>query len=288
MVPVSASLALLARTATLDISETFAPYLLTIALIAAVYGAAGWNRVTHELDGRPYWILGMAALALAAAVRGQEEASLAWGLASVLSGGVLFLRSTRSFRAPVLPAIGLWAFSALPFSPTWHGARLFTLSPPLLVFAYLMVHVAMLIGYWRLVDNEREPLAVSERWVRLIYPLGIALLPVTFLWMRWWPWPDGGGLRGPLWPGGLTAGLALAFWLSRERFRFVRWGWVGEFSDKVLSLNWLYHLFWKGYRFLGTILAFASAILEGEGGVLWALLLLTLLLSLLAQFQLGG
>jgi len=53
----------------------------------------------------------------------------------------------------------------------------------------------------------------------------------------------------------------------------------------VFSFSWLYQLFWGVYRLVGRFLALINLILEGEGGILWTILLLTLLLSLLGQFS---
>jgi len=56
----------------------------------------------------------------------------------------------------------------------------------------------------------------------------------------------------------------------------------------VFSLGWLYRLFWWFYRAIGTLASNIALILEGEGGVLWALLLLVLLVTLIIQQGGGG
>jgi hypothetical protein len=55
------------------------------------------------------------------------------------------------------------------------------------------------------------------------------------------------------------------------------------FLGNVFRLDWLYRFIWFVYETLGKILTIFSAILEGDGGVLWALLLLVLLVSLIGR-----
>jgi hypothetical protein len=48
------------------------------------------------------------------------------------------------------------------------------------------------------------------------------------------------------------------------------------------------NLAWAIYRSIGRLIAIVTSIMEGEGGVLWAMVLLVILISLLAQSGLGG
>jgi hypothetical protein len=57
---------------------------------------------------------------------------------------------------------------------------------------------------------------------------------------------------------------------------------------RTLSLGWFYRFAWQLYRLGARTVAFVNLILEGEGGLLWTLLLLVILLSLLAQQRAGG
>jgi hypothetical protein len=56
--------------------------------------------------------------------------------------------------------------------------------------------------------------------------------------------------------------------------------WSSSAMARVLSLNWAYRSVWLVYRWIGHLLSLLSRILEGDGGLLWALLLLLLLYSL--------
>ena len=95
LVPAAASLVLLVRTAYTGVPDPWRPYLLALVGLSALYGAILWFTASDELSGRPFWILGMIAFVVASAVCGVPEASLAWGLACIFSGGLLFLLSAR-------------------------------------------------------------------------------------------------------------------------------------------------------------------------------------------------
>jgi len=85
--------------------------------------------------------------------------------------------------------------------------------------------------------------------------------------------------------GGVTVGLALGVLVGHLQRR---WPWVATLPR---PLNWgeplsrvLGALLWQVYRGTARLVAFFTRLLEGEGGVLWAIVLL----SLLAIWMLGG
>ena len=66
-IPVVASLILLFRAAQVEISGIWESIFMLLAAFSAITSAVIWVRVENELQGRPYWILGLGAFALAAA-----------------------------------------------------------------------------------------------------------------------------------------------------------------------------------------------------------------------------
>ena len=312
LAPAAGSLALLARAAEADAPPGLSSWLLGACVLAGLYGGLAWLSAKDELDGRPFWILGMAMLALASAVRGQPAASMAWGAALLLSGGLLFLASARPRLLLPLPVLGLLWASALPFTPAWEGVRLYAGPFSFLVVLLLPVHALLLAGYIRHALHPAPAPPGLERWVWLVYPWGLALLPVSHILIGWLERPAPGASPGLLasWPA-LTALLlvGLAALLARRRMHQPA---EAAFSPdapqasaavlqivailrrtaavlwSVLSFEWLYRLSDGIYRLAGRGLAFINRVLEGDGGILWTLLLLTLLLSLLARQGLGG
>jgi hypothetical protein len=288
LVPAAASLAYLARLTSAGLSPLQVDLLLALTGVAALLAGLSWLLARNELDGRPFWISSMAALAIASTLRGQPLASLAWGVALLFSGGLLFLTSARS--RPLIPvlALGLLGFSTLPFTPAWDGARLYStpFSPVLILF--LVAHVLLLAGYIRHMVQPEESLAGVERWVLAIYPLGLVLLPLTHFVVGGWGWLQ--VVREPgwsinilrLWPAFLVAALTIFLVLRGRRSLLVPTE-IEPVVKTALSLRWLYRGLWGIYDAVGRLLNGISRLLEGEGGVLWALLILALILAFFVQ-----
>lgn len=280
LVVAAAGLVLVNRTAAVMVSSTTISFLLGLVGLASLYGGVAWVMATDEISGRPAWVLGMASLSAAAAMNSQPLASQAWGIAVLLAGGVLFYTSTLDQRFSWLPLLGLLGISALPFTPTWSGALLFT-SPfnPLMV-VFLLSHVLLMVGYVRHVLRPREPLVGVERWVWLIYPLGLGLLPMVHYLYGWWANPGADIMPTFGWWAGAIASVITAFLVGLSRF-MPRFSFSkASVLESVFSLKWLYRLFWVFYRSVEGLITFLTTVLEGDGGLLWAFLLLVLLFSL--------
>ena len=292
LVPAAASLVLLARTAdalrAAPESIAFLPYLLGMAGLAGLYGGLAWFLASDELEGRPPWILGMASLSLAAALRAQPTASLAWGLAGLLCGGLIFLTSIHDRRLLWLSFLGLLGFTAIPFTPAWNGSQLYTgpFHPFLPVF--VIVQALLLAGYARHALRSSQIFQGVERWIWLIYPLGLGLLPLTQFWIAWRSYPSIADVPLAGWLLGVIAvGLAVLGVSLRDRIGAIPAGPIQSFRT-FLSLNWLYSMLWVIYRYLRRLATFLTSVLEGEGGVLWAILVLVLLFSVLVWSNGGG
>lgn len=291
LVPAASSLILLVRTAE-GLSTPIESFVLTgllgLAALAGLFGSLSWFLAEDELDGRPSWILGVASLAVASAVRAQPMTSLAWGLSTLFSGGLLFLTSIHDRRLLWISLLGLLGFSALPYTPAWNGAMLFSapFHPMLVVF---FINLALLLaGYARHALQPGPTFEGVERWVWLMYPFGLILLPLTQFSIGWWM--DAGSNQGSFlsWIIG-PASVALTAFIMFLGYRFWhRTSGLVDFLKIFLSLNWLYRFLWISYRYLVRMSAFFTSVLEGEGGILWAFLILVLLLSVLSLGSGGG
>lgn len=292
LIPAGTSLMLLTRAATVITPDPVALVLLVLTGLALLFASGSWAVANNELTGQPYWILAFAALAIASALRGEELASLAFGITGLLSGGLLFLFSARQRNLSFIPIFGLIGASMLPLSPSWQAVRLYTLPiSPILIF-FIPAQALLLLGYIRHALRPSEPPNQAERWIWLFYPLGLLLLPITHILIAWfgnptsrleteWPqlldsWPS---LMVLLFSGGLYLAYRRGLRIPPNVIHLFR---------RSLSLRWFYAFLWKVYDWLGKSLELVSRILEGEGGILWALLLLIVLLTLLVQQDLGG
>lgn len=291
--PASASLVLLARTASVGVAPALSLILLAFSVFAAIYGSLTWAMASEELEGGLYWVLGIASLSFGAAVRTQPEASLAWGIAMLLSGGLISLFSARARWLSLIIIFGAINISALPFTPTWYGASVF--SPLLSVYSilFLVSYIFLLSGFLKHAFSARAPLSGAERWVWLIYPWGLGLLPLTNVLIAWLGRPVSEDLT-PLLPSGretipavigsILVILGLILQQRGVHFPTQIWGPL----KAALSLNWLYRSLWALYAYMRRIFSIVNLALEGGGGILWALLIMALLISLYIQIGRGG
>ena len=288
LTPVTTSLVLLARTGTDGISAAFLPYLLIIVGVSALYGSVGWVLAKDEIEGRPYWILGIAAFVLAAGFLEKPTVSIAWGVVLLLQGGLLFLFSAKGPWLMVFPFLGGVGMSMLPYTPSWSGANIFDLSLQPWRGVFFAAHGLLLVGYARHALRERGELRNIIQGISLLYPIGLAVLLGTQFLTGWWVWLIGGREIpvGGWWQGFVSLAVAalIGLWM-RQRPRASEI--LGEIFKRLFSFHWIYRFLRHGYRIIFHSVSFLTVLLEGEGGVLWTLLVLTLLLSLLTQVNMG-
>jgi len=283
---------LIVRTANVGVLSWQVPYLLLLTGIVAFYGSFSWFFSRNELAGRPYWIIALSALSVASAVRVQPSASLAWGLTAILSGSVLFLYSARRRLLVLLTALGLINILILPGTLSWNGSNLF-ISPlnPVLVI-YLLAQALLAAGYYRHARLDVKSLTEVERWVWVVYTIGLGLISLFQIPVALDVNIKSGALITPinlstLWPGLVVLGLAGLVLFLRQRGRSISPQSQARIRT-IFSLEWFYQSVGYLYQFIGRIISIVTYVLEGEGGVLWVLLWLALLFVLISQGNLEG
>lgn len=288
MISAASSLILLARVPSSSLASPLTPYLAILVSLAAIYGGWQWLRAPDELTGRPFWLIGMGSLAVAAALRANPIGATAWGCGLILAGSALFLSSEQNRWLTRALLVGAWGIAALPFSVTATGWGSGIITPVLswLAWPFLIpAHAMLLAGYIRhsLRTTARVTTQDQPIWAKNVYPIGIALLLLTTLLLGFFGWP--GALQFGNWFVGLLTSLLTIglIWLT-PRLRIlnpVRAHWVRP--TNVSWLEWSYKALWNLYRQLGRVSRVISNILEGESGVMWTLLFLVLFISFFAQ-----
>jgi len=285
LVSAASSLILLARIPSASVISGFTPLLLSLAAIAAIYGGWMWLRAPDELAARPFWLIGLASLAMASALRGNPAGATAWGCALILSGGALFLSSAHHVWLSRGLWVGMWGISALPISMTatgW-GSALASFWP---VWPFLLIAQALLLaGYLRHATRPtlRANLETLDRAAQYLYPLGIGIVLVAIILLGLWGWE--GAFRVGAWlPALLGVSLGgMAIWLA-PRLRVmtpIRAHWVRPAA--TTWMDWFFRGMWGLYRQFGRLSNIFSAILEGDGGFMWTILFMVLFISLIAQ-----
>jgi hypothetical protein len=292
LIPSAAGLALLVRTANTILPTDIAPFLLLFALIVATISGLVWNNVRDELEGEPLWIMGMAAFVFASVVRGQPGASLAWGIALLLAGGLILLFIARRRWLLPLLMLGLFGFSTLPFSPAWGGVLLYQKPVNFLALLLIIPQGLFLAGYYRHATRREDRFEFGERWVWFIYPLGLALLPAAqFIIVLLGQVLSTGSASSPptlieSLPGLAACAFALLIIFLGGHGFSVSPGVISTLRA-IISPEWIYHSLRNVHHSLGYLFVFFNTTLEGRGGILWSILLLTLLISLLVQSGIG-
>lgn len=295
LVPVAGSLVLVVRIAETGIQGGTGLILLGFSALAGLVGSIGWLHASNELSGRTYWILATTSLALAAAIRGQTTASLAWSLVVLLPGSLIFLSALRRrFMIPIL-LLGVISFSGLPFTPVWVGVSVFQpttglqdlagqIIALLLGIIFFVVHAFLLGGYLihglrGMLTSIAEQKPQVERWVWLLYIPGLIALPAVHFILTWMVRPETAQVSLLMWLAGACAcGLAGAIWFfsvrqDRQLPTFLsnrRWLASGQIYRPLIRLvEWF-------FDFISQIIRVISAVLEGEAGILWSFVLLVL------------
>ena len=302
LVAAAASLVLMVRTAEASLQGTAGLVLLGLTALAGLVGSFGWLRAEAVLEGRSYWVLASASLAFAAAIQGQPAASLAWSLALLLPGSLIFLSSLRGrFQAPILLLGMLW-LSGLPFTPLWAGSRMFqpppgaeTLSEQIItllsILIFFIVHAILLAGYLRhclraTLVEVTGPQPKVERWVWLLYLPGLFILPVVHFALGWMLQPETAQVPLVMWLEGASAlGVAGTIWFYTSRPGSPRFSFLasrGWFSSGKIYRPLYQPVEWL-FRLAAQVIRVSSAVLEGEAGILWAFVLLVFGLLFLQQ-----
>ena len=257
-------------------------------VLASVSFAWRWFRAAEEWSGRAHFLAGAAALIIAGVLVGEWEAGLIWSLAIVLSGSVLFLFNIRRSWFILLPLVGFWGLTGLPLSPSWSAMQIYSALAIPTTIGLLLAQGVLLAGFLVHALRLDEPDRGLERWERLIYPLGLILIPIINLVVVWLPWQGLEMIGGlPWWPGFVAAAAGLGLWWLGQR------GFIPEVNQPrfISSLpGILMAVLREVISWLRRVINFISVLLEGEGGVLWALLFLALLITLMSQigFILAG
>ncbi len=288
MISAASSLILLARIPPTSLASPITPYLSILVALAAVYGGWQWLRAPDELTGRPFWLIGMGSLAVAAALRANPVGAAAWSCGLILAGGALFLSSEQNKWLARGLLIGAWGISGLPFSLTatgWNSG----LVPPLLGWLawpiLIAAHAMLVTGFIRhslrmttRVSSEDQPI-----WAKNVYPIGISLLLLITLLLGVFGW-EGTLQFGNWFAAAITSVLIVGLMWLTPRLRILnplRAHWVRPANTSWL--DWGYQVLWNIYRQLGRMSNVISNVLEGESGVMWTLLVLVLFVSFFAQ-----
>lgn len=284
LVSATSSLILLARIPSNSLSTPLTSLLMILTGVAALYGGWMWLSASDALNGRPFLLIGLASLAVASTLRANPAGSVAWGCAMILAGGALFLTSIQGKWLTRILLAGTWGLSALPLSPTAAGWLSGTSTPWVFWLLFIPAQALLLSGYVRHALRPAESSFASQpQWAKTVYPVGIALLPLAHFLIGIWGWA--GALKlGVWWISLISILLAASLTWTIPRLPLIYPGRLQRPLPITTSwLNRLYRILWGLYQLLSRLSFTIAQTLEGDGGILWTMLLLVLIISLLGQ-----
>lgn len=270
------------------------------SLVGAIFGAIKWFTARDEMEGRPYWLLGFSSLVMIALLHGHPESALSLGLIMVVVGSWIFLQAIHyKWLIYSLPIIIL-AMVGIPYSPSVTAISGLSTGPlqglNVIVWVSMAFLTAGVVKHWVGVTGEKDDL---ESWMRIFYTTGMTLLVVAPWLTGFWYYSEWKSVKY-WWVGVIVVfslGIILIFVFSqklRQKFNKSRFSGikgpfhqVGLILDVFLHFNWFYRLIGFFIGLLQQVIGAFNSILEGEGGILWAMVFLALLISLIAVRKSG-
>jgi hypothetical protein len=159
--------------------------------------------------------------------------------------------------------------------------------------ACFLIHITLVVGLIRHLFRQGEPYIQLERWIRVVYPAGLLILIITQWIIATWGWP-GSYTAGVWWASLIPVTLiAVGYYLwgnasFRERNKefILRWNYLlrkyflGPTAG-FLRGKWLMDVLGLVYSLADQLIRTLSRLLEGEGGFLWVLFFLSLLVTIM-------
>ncbi|NPV57821.1 MAG: hypothetical protein HPY76_14290, partial [Anaerolineae bacterium] len=291
---VSASgLAYLGRFPSIVVSPGWSVFILVFTTLALLYGSIMWLTARDEIAGRPFWMIALASMAISSVVRGNAQSSITWGVLLLLCGSTLFFATERTRMFRWINLLSVASLLGLPFTPAaagWLGLIVlpFNLMDIVVILAYTILLVGTIRHALRL---EVSPEGL-EPWVQAVYPIGLIFLIIS----QWLVAVFGViPLTIGVWYAAAAANLlalVAVIMLSRRNLLLASQdgqsedlpalpGRVGVTITEFVRLEWLYAFLARLYRLLRAIVNFITRILEGDGGLLWVILMLALVATFL-------
>lgn len=266
-----------------------------LAVLSSLIGAINWFSAKNELEGRPYWLLSFSGFALISFFRGQHLGVLVWGVLMVTIGGWIFLSESHSRKMDFLLPFVLLTISGIPFTPSAVGFTGIAGGPLQVLNPFLWGSLAFLMaGVVKFSLSGGDLQVPYENWMKLFYSIGMGVLAIS-------PWAvllfTKGWNQIQFLPGAVSALLVFAViilinysWAVKSRLQsssvnnfYKQLVPFGQKINQVFQFDWIYQIIAFFLRVQSKIVSGFTQVFEGEGGILWALVFLALLVSLLVN-----
>lgn len=272
--PPAVSLILLTRLFGLGLPIETRMWLMLAGMIGVIVGGVRWVLEDDVIESRPFFVLAISSLAvLAGAVEWGADSPRAAGVTMLLIGATLSLSEIHSPTHRVWPMLGALILVGLPFSAGGALAAVFGRiliiggSVPALIIGFMGLTLLGLGALHAVLESE-TPWPSGETLVRVMFGVGIALpLLVSIglgIWLQAVPEIEG------LLSFGISAALcALLYFILRRLPAELIQQWQG--MAVMADPQRVYRAMWSPLRILARIARVFGSLFEGEGALLWML-----------------
>lgn len=265
------------------------PYLGGVFLAVLGVGAAlAWNSGEWEGAGIRPWLIAFFALSSAGAFYGQETAGLIWAAGWLFAGSLPFLLVKDNLPAVLIISMGILAVSMLPYTPSWAGSKVFTMDARGLLTA--AGYGLLLRGLVSRLIGKISRMEEGDLWGSFYPILGGVFLVIAHILVlfRLEILPDYFHLQWGSLPGmGIVLFLTITAFSSLLLPGSISTGFQERFGNIIRKGTTMTGQTVRGlFRLLNRFVFLFTGVVEGAGGVIWALLGAFFLISLLALW--GG
>lgn len=290
LITTAAHFPLLYKTAQTGADNQLQEFLWIWAGLTALISAVSWYSSNSTQFGVHHWNIVLSSLVVASAMSRNAQAVVAFGWTLLLPGSLILLSDYRNKALTGLYVLGILAISALPFTPTWSSVILYSNSFHISWLLFIPAQILIIGGFIQQILRKDSLDPRLERWERWTHLGGLILILVITFLLSWWAFRGslGSDWQSPdllsSWPAIIVlVGIGILWLLARRISKPARFVFSG--LQRILSFERLFKPVWSLYFFLRRILLFISRNLESQAGILWALLLLVLIISLYGQIS---
>ena len=310
LLPAAVALETLSRLAEYGFPPAVRPWLVVFALAASLVGALQLWNIADPRRGLVYLVISQSGVALLAGLLGGVSGALSLtvtGLVLLLGGALIYLSPGHDDQRPWAtgwPLLGLAAIAGLPLTLGFLGAghlyaSLLAAGPlSWLILLILLVSQTILVGgllfqaFWPGQPLDVEPALMAAFLGGLSLPAIMLLLmgvfatlpgPIVLLQDLGFLGFSGFGSIAALVLVALTLGGGYAVWHYDTPIRERVGALTGLPIAAVGRLDWLYAGLWSLIRLGAGLVDSFRAVIEGDGAILWALVVGVLVWLLLRQ-----
>jgi hypothetical protein len=294
-VPAASSLVILSRLPANAVPNGLKTPLYALVLLAVIAMLVQIINTKNDLDTRPLWAVMLSSLAVGCVIRGFPASSTAWGVTLVLIGGFLYINPYQSRLLMALSFVAFASVAGIPFLPLAGGWQGLLANAGVFGFAInFIVQCLFLAAVIHLLTIKKENIRDTERLTQLTVPFSLFLILVSYLLAGLWGWP--GSRTQGIWAAGIASLVLVTGWMIFHKKILTLLQKIKYYQRSIqffdgmkprlaglVRIETYYNAGEQVFLLAGKLVNLLTGILEGEGGILWAMVLLTLLIALVKQ-----